>query len=448
MFNRGGQATIGLIGLFFFLFLFLVLIFLKVPVNISFMIILGAVIFTVSFVNTDIALIILIFSMLLSPQLAAGQVTGRAVKIRADDIFLIVVFLGWMAKLAVNKELGVLKSTPLNTPIGIYILVCVVSSSIAIFQNRLAFKNSFFYLLKYIEYFILFFMVVNNLKTVKQAKRFLFFLFLTCLLVCVYAILQARMTDRATAPFEGEGGEPNTFAGYLILMMSMIIGALLYTGSGAQRLPLLIFLGISGVAFLLTLSRSGWISFFPMFFALIALNKKYRIHLISVFLLGALLVPLLAPESVHKRVKETFVGSRAYKVFGSRVSIDESAQARVDSWKIGFQRWTKRPILGYGVPAGVVIDNQYTRVLNETGIVGIVLFLWLLWTIFNVVWNVRVSMPDNNFAQALTVGFLSGFAGILLLSTTAAAFIIIRIMEPFWFILGMVVALPELPPDT
>lgn len=442
--NRSGQATIGLIGLFFFLFLFLILVFLKIPLNISLAIILGAIIFVIAFINTDLALIILIFSMLLSPQFTTGQITGRAVKIRADDIFIIVVFLGWMAKLAVNKEMGLLKPTPLNAPMGIYIIICLFSSSVAIFQNRLSPKTSFFYLLKYVEYFILFFMVINNLRSMKQAKRFIFFFFLTCFLVSIYGIIESRTTGRASAPFELEGQETNTFAGYLVFLMALIMGSILYPQSGASRFPLLITLGAAAVAFLMTLSRSGWVSFIFMFMALIALNKKYRIQLIAVFLLGAILVPIIAPESVHKRVQDTFAGGRQFKVMGTKFAIDESGQARIDSWKVGFDRWTKRPFIGYGVPAGVVIDNQYTRVLNETGLLGIASFVWLLFTVLIVAWRTKIITEGDNFSQAVTVGFLAGFAGILLFSTTAAAFIIIRIMEPFWFVLGIITMLPDL----
>lgn len=41
-------------------------------------------------------------------------------------------------------------------------------------------------------------------------------------------------------------------------------------------------------------------------------------------------------------------------------------------------------------------------------------------------------------------GFLAGFIGLLVHSIGANTFIIVRIMEPFWFVLGMVVMIPEL----
>ena len=446
MSNRSGQATIGLIGLAFILFLFVVLVFFQIPIDTAFIIILGTVIFAVSFINTDIALIILIFSMLLSPEFhAGGDVVGRTVKIRADDVFIIVIFIGWFAKMAVNKELGLFKSTALNVPIGAYSLICLLASFFAILQGRIDFKSSVFYMLKYLEYFLLYFLVANNLKTREQAKKYMKFLFLTCALVCLYGLLFSHGAERVRGPFETEAGEPNTFAGYLIFMMALAMGFLLNLRSANKKPFLLVPLGLAGVTFLLTLSRSGWISFFPMFLVIILLSKKARAGLVIIFITGAILVPILAPSQVHKRVQDTFSGPKLYQMMGKKFAIDESGQARIDSWQIGFQRWIARPVFGYGIPAGAVIDNQYTRVLNETGVIGIAVFFWMLFTIFHVVWMVRRTMPEDDLAQSLTVGFLAGFAGLLLLSSSAAVFIIIKIMEPFWFVLAIIAALPSVP---
>lgn len=443
--NRSGQATIGLLGFVFILFLFAVLLFLRVPINSAAVIIIGVAIFAVSFINTDVALVILIFSMLLSPEFqAGGTVVGRTVKIRADDIFIIVIFLGWFAKMAINKELGLFKVTPLNPPIAIYSLICLLASFFALLQGRVDIKSSFFYLMKYLEYFLLYFLVANNLKTREQARRYLFFLFLTCVFACLYGLLFSRAGGRVSGPFEAAGGEPNTFAGYLILMMGLLIGLFLYLRSANEKPFILAVLGLSGLAFLLTLSRSGWLSFFPMFLTFIILNRRFRAPLVILALVGAIAIPILAPERVHRRVQETFVGPRSFHMMNARVALDESATARLDSWILGIQRWSSRPIFGYGIPAGAVIDNQFMRTLNETGIVGFSVFGWLLFSIVMAVARVRSLLPDDDLAQALTTGFLAGFAGLMLLSGAAAVFILIKIMEPFWFVLAIVISLPEL----
>ena len=92
----------------------------------------GAVTGFVAFINTNFALVILIFSMLLSPEIPVGEVASRQVVIRIDDILIFVVFFIWLLKLAMNKELGMLRRTTLNLPIKIYVIVLIIDTLLGI----------------------------------------------------------------------------------------------------------------------------------------------------------------------------------------------------------------------------------------------------------------------------------------------------------------------------
>lgn len=445
MLDRRGEGAIGIIAIVFLMVMMLLLTLLGVPLQTSVTIVIGCAVFVLAFVNTDLALIILIFSMLLSPEFAGGETGGRSVKVRADDIFLIVIFFGWLAKMAINKELGLFKTTKLNTPIMIYILICMFATFLGVVAGRTNARAGFFYLIKYIEYFLLFFMVSNNLKTVKQAKKFVFFLLLTCLFVCIYSTGQVSAGGRASAPFEsGAGGEPNTFAGYLILMMSLAVAFIIYTPSAKQRIALIGLLAVAGTSFLMTLSRSGWVSLFPAVATIILATKEYRLQLIILVLGVAIALPIVAPDKVRFRVQETFTPWKQYRLAGSRIGVDESTSARIESWGNGVKRWSYKPIFGYGIPCGAFIDNQYMRTLNESGIIGFTVFMWILFTIFRITRYAYSASDEDYFQQAVSLGLLAGFMGLLVLSASAAAFIIIRIMEPFWFLVAIVTMLPEL----
>jgi hypothetical protein len=50
----------------------------------------------------------------------------------------------------------------------------------------------------------------------------------------------------------------------------------------------------------------------------------------------------------------------------------------------------------------------------------------------------------TSYFKGLTVGILAGLIGLLFHSLGTNTFIIVRIMEPFWFFAGIVVILPEL----
>ncbi len=406
---------------------------------------LASAVFFVAFLRTDLALILLILSMLLSPEFGLGHIPGRTVVLRFDDIILFVVFFGWLAKMAVNKELGLLRATSLNKPILAYMFVCVLATGIGAVQGTTDAKNGFFYISKYAEYFLLFFMVSNNITGKKQVKVFVSFILLVCLVVCVYALRTYVLHGgRATAPFEGTTGEANTLAGYLLVMMGMTLGLFLYTRSLRLRFLLGGLFVFMTSPFLYTLSRGGWFGFFAMWLTFLVLCKRNREMLLLVSVGVIMAAPLILPEAVIHRYRATFLPGKTYQVLGKKISIDESASLRIKSWEGSVRKWKERPILGHGVPArGAVSDVQYGRILREVGIIGFLSFLWIIVTLFRMAWRSYANSEIDDFGRGLSLGFISALVALLVMGCAAEVFIIIRIMEPFWFLAAIVVILPE-----
>jgi Na+/alanine symporter len=56
-------------------------------------------------------------------------------------------------------------------------------------------------------------------------------------------------------------------------------------------------------------------------------------------------------------------------------------------------------------------------------------------------------MSDDNYVKGLVMGVLAGFISLLLHSIGSNTFIIVRIMEPFWFLMGLVVVLYNIEMD-
>ena len=99
--------------------------------------------------------------------------------------------------------------------------------------------------------------------------------------------------------------------------------------------------------------------------------------------------------------------------------------------------------MGYGVTGYKFVDAQYVRVAAETGLVGLVIFLFLMAIIFRESIRVQKDAKDP-FNRGLAIGFVAGFIGLLFHAIGANTFIIVRIMEPFWFATAMVMAIPSL----
>jgi len=412
----------------------------------------GITLFVVSFASSQIALYILILSMLLGPEIVvgttAGASLGRGVTLRVDDFILVIIGFSWLARMAIYKELGLFLRTPLNKPIAFYIIASLISTFVGALLGRVSLKTGFFFVLKYFEYMIVYFMVVNHLHDKKQIHQFLWALLFTCVVVSFFGIAQIPGEGRVSAPFEGEVGEPNTFGGYLVFMMAIAIGLSLTTNSMRNRL---IYGGISVLAFipfLFTQSRGSYLAFFPMLLTFVWLSEKRKLIIVCLLFI-ALLLPLVAPQKVKDRITYTFTQRfhPGQHVQIGDIRLDTSTSARLVSWKDALKAYVKHPILGFGVTGYGFIDAQYPRVLVETGIVGMITFILLMWAIFRQ-GNMVFWATSDTLHKGLSMGFLAGFIGLLFHSIGANTFIIVRIMEPFWFVLGMVVMIPELESKT
>jgi O-antigen ligase len=411
------------------------------------------IVLLLSFLNTELALHIILLSMLLSPEIVVGgvggialgkpEVKGDVLVLRIEDTILVAVALAWFARTAIFKELGLVRKTPLNSAIITYIVSLVLATLLGVFFGNVGPLRGFFFILKYIEYFVVYFMVVNYIHDERQVWRLLNTAFLTCAISAVMGIAQIPSGERVAAPFEGKFGEPNTFGGYLVLMLALVLGQALSAGSLPAGLGWVAFSGLVTLPLLFTLSRSSWLAAVPMFLALIMLSSRRLLLMIG---LGVLVIvgPLAFPKQVINRYEYTLHAKEDrgdYRIGNAR--LDSSTSARLDSWHYGLEGWTHRPLFGYGVTGFGFMDAQFVRVLVEGGLVGLIAFLWLLWQLFRVGWDAHRQMAGSRY-EGLTLGYLAGLAAMIVHAIGANTFIIVRIMEPFWFLTGIITLLPLL----
>jgi len=423
------------------------LILVRASAATTFIVLVSLIIAILTFVSTDFALYILIAAMLLGPQFGVGEapgegVRGRGLTLRMDDFLLVIIGVSWFLKTAVNKELGLFLKTPLNGPIAWYFLACLLSTLWGYLMGRVKGNAGIFFVLKYFEYFIVYFMAVNYLKEKEQIERFVYFMLFVCFLVCLYALYQIPQGVRVSAPFEGQEGEPNTLGGYLVLMLSLTLGLLLNPTGVRHKYRLRILVFFILVALAATLSRSSWLALIPMTLAFLYYSERRKVILLVV-IAALVAIPLVTPKMVRDRVMYTFAQPKEEgQIQVGETRIDTSTSARLYSWKIVLTRdFIKHPVLGYGITGYSFVDAQYPRVLIETGLLGLFTFFLLLYSIHkNAVEAYR--KENDPFLRGVLLGYLAGFFALLTHAIGVNTFIIVRIMEPFWFLTAMVIMIP------
>src|SRR5216684_984965 len=88
---------------------------------------------------------------------------GRGITLRTEDFVLLVIGCSLRAKTAVNKELNLIARTPLNWAPLMYVATTLGATLLGSLTGTVSWSG-YFHVLKYVEYFVIYYMVVNNLR--------------------------------------------------------------------------------------------------------------------------------------------------------------------------------------------------------------------------------------------------------------------------------------------
>src|SRR5947208_619899 len=179
--------------------------------NASFTYTMGAVaallLFALAFVRTDFGIYVVIFWWLRRPKSGnkrTGVGAGRGITFRTEDFVLLVIGLSWLAKTAVNKELNLIARTPLNWPILLYVATTLAATLLGSLTGTINSWSGYFHVLKYVEYFVIYYMAVNNLRDLEHGVGLVLVGRVSWpLLYCVGA---APGKDRVDDPFREQKG--------------------------------------------------------------------------------------------------------------------------------------------------------------------------------------------------------------------------------------------------
>jgi putative inorganic carbon (hco3(-)) transporter len=228
---------------------------------------------------------------------------------------------------------------------------------------------------------------------------------------------------------------PNPFASYLTMLL--ILGAAVYPHLQRRlhRLGLVALLAACAPLLILTYTRGAWIAA-GAGLLLVGLIQSRR-------LVGALIivvaVVLLAVPSVTGRFADLSQERRPSGAPGNSLA-----------WRFGYWEETlalaENPVTGIGLrmvqantEAQKQPHNDFLRVYVETGILGLLAYLWLLSALIRTAWRVVVTAPDG-LARGLAVAFAGAVVAFITLSLVANVISQLVILWYFAAIAAMAVA--------
>jgi len=448
--SRVEAPFFALFVVFSALSLFVLHVYVQVP-HITIAVGVSMFVFAATVLRVELGVYVLVIAMLLSPEISSGTVRGggggwRNITMRYDDVLIAVIFLGVMVKQAFEGRRRFFLPSPINVAILIYYAIALVSCLLALQRGVPMWdrKAAFFVMLKMAEFYMIFFLVGTAIRDSRQVRRQLAVFFVTAMIVAAYGIAMVGKEARVGAPFELGDTEPNTLGGYLMIVMVIALSLLLHARTKAAKAILGLIACVAFIPFLYTLSRASYLA---MLCAVLALTIAKRSVLLASVLCAVLVSsPFLMPEDVTQRVNYTFQPDGEHVTVGGMstgIQVDKSTYERIYVWKKVQYNLHVWPWLGGGVGWDTVLDSQYARVIIETGLIGMAAFLFLQFRLVRTAYE-GYRWSRDWVVKGLALGTFAVTMGLMVHSAGTISFLIIRVMEPYWFLMAMTVSMRHL----
>ncbi len=417
----------------------------------------------------DRALEFLLIGLLVFSPLVFGTVQVWSISIM--HLATIIMLALWFLKMNAQGRFRLVR-TPLDLPILAFGAIAVVSTATSVYFNES--KTELFKILNYI---LLYYIVVNNIKDFKRIKRVITILIVIgCGLALyglynylngiemIYGLEKKAYLGNLTATYVNS----NSMSAYLALTIPLAVGLFLsgilgrQSGDGKSRprittfiLPPAIF--VMTAALIFTHSRDGWISFFGSIFFLSLLLLRIRhktpktLTRIAVTILVTLIILGTAGStSLYQAVKNKSAASLSNPFRGVPL------ESRIEVYRGSLQMIAHRPLLGVGPGNFPLVypryrdkkhiifmnetHNDYLQFASEMGIFSLAAFLVLLFLYFRN--GIRYLLSSKNmYSLGLTLGCMVSIAGVALHASMDFPFQIPANALTFWVILGLTVSI-------
>ena len=380
-------------------------------------------VYFLTFVDIVLGLAILIGCVGLSPEIVLGGVRH----LRLEDFLIPSLLMAWLLRAGQRRE--PLALVGIGGPALAYLVALTISAVVGVATGTTTPMGVLELMGKYMEYFALFLLIINNIRTEQEFKALVLFSVMVAVASALLSSGSALTNPSIGSKVQGPLGETaNIYGGYLIINISMAMGLFLHAPTPNLRIASSAAMVLLGIPLLHTYSRTSSVSLAAALFIFGVLRER-RVMLLLMIL--AALVPIIAPESVLNHLGT---------VLGLATGANPpSWAARVEAWEGAVPHVLgASPLIGFG-PGSVRrgdIDCEYVRALVDTGILGLGAFVWLLVRTLRIAFVRYGEIEGPGFHKGVSAGFLIAFFSLCIHAVAATSFTAIRTAEMFMILMG------------
>lgn len=254
--------------------------------------------------------------------------------------------------------------------------------------------------------------------------------------ICLFLLNPEQYTALENKPALGGIMKKNNFGFFSCYMLYFLFYFHSVLQSNLKRFMSLGLIIVQFLVFILSFTRAAWVGFIgalPVFLLFSRNKAKMIIPIIAIFVFGTVLFPIIY-FGLYTDIEE----KREYGM--------SSFQFRLEyAWPASIKAFKEKPIMGWGLgnnrnalykAAGLnkTSHNDYLLVLVETGLIGLMCYLWLLAAIFIKTFKGITDSKDSReksfqvTALAVFTAYLIGSIAEHLLQTPGATGFVFTIL--------------------
>ncbi len=399
----------------------------------------------------NLPLVLLAAAIALSPSFPAGEIEGgRVIELRVEDFLIVILGLAWITNFLISGREKV-KKPPLFFPILAWLSVGLFGVLTNLIFANIALCRGFFFFLKQVQFFFLYFYLfyhIRNFDSAKSIVKVWIFLGLVNAGWIVFQLIKGLPPGvGAYGPgFLGEPAAPFPSGGFSLILFVFFLNILIYYFlnlkiSNFKKGILLIVAMSPAIGVFASGSRA---SFLGLIVALILTFFFYSLKktFLKSFAIGIFVLLLIG--SVFIFTHEQPAVKRFLDIDHMLWTLNpENPVSRPAIWIRHLSEPLERPqFLFFGLGKSVLVyesHSQFVRNFVETGIIGSLIFLILMYVIIKKSWRGFTRSPDT-FSIGLAAGLLVTTLIMLFISISAEAFIVVKIAQVYWFFAAITMA--------
>ncbi len=396
-------------------------------------------------------LVLLIAAISLSPRFSLGYkylfLTERSIDIRAEDILIFFGALFLILSFLVSGKKS-FKKPPLFWPIFSWIIFGFFSIMVNLLIKDSNLNIFFFYFLKEIEFFVFYLLVFYCLSrfniNIELMKYWFIFCSINILWLLYVFIYQVRwsMYYGPNAFIEPKGPFPS--GGFFLMTFIFLFNLFIFYYSRlniSNTKKILIFVLCTAPLFGVLASGSytaivGLIVSLGLSLFIYLVNKVGIVRLVKISLM-ILLMMIVVFQLI--RLFDLNVKISKAKILWEYTSGDPVSRIGILKDKISylFENSFINPFIGFGILGEA--HSYYMRVLLERGLIGFLLFIWLMGAILLISYK---GMKDKNnlYKKALSSGLFIATIAMLVMAIPNDVFAVVKLDEVYWFFAAMTMA--------